>query len=220
MEALAVSEKMDAEDEELELQTTDDPNIQDSASFVPVVDRKMTEEESIRKSVQQYQSAAPKLTIVSWPQVGDSPISEFTTEGYISCAFPLLPTGAAEFLSPQQNTVTIGNYFKHLMRYGDGQFPKHSRCRYFALNTEMKWHALQTGRIFINQHPKDARLTLEELRDIVRREGEFFSNRVLHYASSLRGTGQYWFKQRSRLISMVDALGLPMVFFTHSAADC
>ena len=211
--------EMDADDE-LELQTTDDPNIQDSASFVPVVVRKMTEEESIRKSVQDRQSAAPKLTTVSWPQVGDSPISEFTTEGYISCTFPtLLPTGEAEFLSPRQNTVTIGNYFKHLMRYGDGQFAKHSRFRYFALNTEMRWRALQTGRIFINQHPKDARLTLEELRDMVGREGEFFSNRVLHYAGSLRGTGQYWFKQRSRLISMVDALGLPTVFFTHSAAD-
>ena len=86
--------EMDADDE-LELQTTDDPNIQDSASFVPVV---------------EYQSAASKLTTVSWPQVDDSPISEFNTEGYISCAFPtLLPTGEAEFLSPQQNTVTIGN---------------------------------------------------------------------------------------------------------------
>ena len=208
--------EMDADDE-LELLTTDDPNIQDSAS---VVVRKMTEEESIRKSVQDHQSAAPKLTTVSWPQVGDSPISEFTTEGYISCAYlTLLPTGEAEFLSPRQNTVTIGNYFKHLMRYGDGQFAKHSRFCYFALNTEMRWRALQTGRIFINQHPKDARLTLEELRDMVGREGEFFSNRVLHYAGSLRGTGQYWFKQRSRLISMVDALGLPTVFFTHSAAD-
>ena len=61
--------EMDADDE-LELQTTDDPNIQDSASFVPVVVRKMTEEESIRKSVQERQSAAPKLTTVSWPQVG------------------------------------------------------------------------------------------------------------------------------------------------------
>ena len=181
---------MDADDE-LELQTTDDPNIQDSASFVLVVVRKMTEEDSIRKSVQERQSAAPKLTTVSWPQVGDSPISEFTTEGYISCAFPtLLPTREAEFLSPRQNTVTIGNYFKHLMRYGDGQFAKHYRFRYFDLNTEMRWRALQTGRIFINQHPKDAHLTLEELRDMVGREGEFFSNRVLHYAGSLRGTGQ------------------------------
>ena len=101
--------EMDADDE-LELQTTDDPNIQDSASFVLVVVRKMTEEESIRKSVQERQSAAPKLTTVSWPQVGDSPISEFIMEGYILCAFPtLLPTGEAEFLSPRQNTVTIGN---------------------------------------------------------------------------------------------------------------
>ena len=105
------------------------------------------------------------------------------------------------------------------MRYGDSQFAKHSSFCYFALNTEMRWHALQTGRIFINQHQKDAHLTLE-LKDMVGREGEeFFSNRVLHYAGSLHGTGQYWFKQRSRLISMVDALGLPTVFITHSAAD-
>ena len=62
-------------------------------------------------------------------------------------------------------------------------------------------------------------LTVDELRDMVSRDGEAFSNRVLHYASSLRGTLQYWFRQRSRLISMVDTLGLPTIFFTHSAAD-
>lgn len=54
---------------------------------------------------------------------------------------------------------------------------------------------------------------------MVGREGETFSNRVLHYASSLRGTRQYWLKQRGRLISMVDTLGLPTIFFTHSAAN-
>ncbi len=57
------------------------------------------------------------------------------------------------------------------------------------------------------------------LRDMVGRGGEAFSSRGLHYASSLRGTRQYWFQQRSRLIAMVDMLGLPTVFFTHSAAD-
>ncbi len=81
---------------------------------------------------------------------------------------------------------------KHLMMYGEA---KHPRFRYFALNTEMRWRALQTGRIYIKQHPDDARLSLDEL---VGREGELFSNRVLHYASGLRGTSQYWFKQRSR----------------------
>ena len=54
---------------------------------------------------------------------------------------------------------------------------------------------------------------------MVGRQGEAFSSRVLHFASSLRGTKQYWQRQRSRLLSMVDTLGLPTVFFTHSAAD-
>ena len=59
---------------------------------------------------------------------------------------------------------------------------------------------------------------MEELRNMVGREWEAFSNRMLHYAASLRGTRQYWFKQWSRLIAMVDTLGLPTIFFTHSAA--
>ena len=88
---------------------------------------------------------------------------------------------------------------------------------FFTLNPEMRWHALQTGRVYVRQHPGDAQLSLDELRDMVGRQGEAFSNRVLHYASSLHGTKQY--RQRSRLLSMVDTLGLPTIFFTHSAAD-
>ena len=106
-----------------------------------------------------------------------------------------------------------------MMMFKDGRFARHPRFRYFALNTEMRWRALQAGRIYVRQHPHDAQLSVEELQDMVGREGEVFSNRVLHYATSLRGTRHYWFKQRSRLIAMVDTLGLPTVFFTHSAAD-
>ena len=93
---------------------------------------------------------------------------------------------------------------------------KHPRFQFFALNTEMRWRALPTGRVYVKQHPGDAQLSLD---DMVRRQGEAFSNWVLHYASSLRGTKQYWFRQRSRLLSMVDTLGLPTIFFTHCAAD-
>jgi hypothetical protein len=56
-------------------------------------------------------------------------------------------------------------------------------------------------------------------RKMVSCEGVAFSNRVLHYATSLRGTRQYWLKQRSQLTAMVETLGLPTVFFIHSAAD-
>ena len=83
----------------------------------------------------------------------------------------------------------------------------------------MRWRALQAGRIYVCQHPDDARLSAEELRGMVGANGEMFSKIVQHFATSLRGTNAYWFKQRNRLTAMVDALGLPTVFFTHSAAD-
>jgi len=124
-----------------------------------------------------------------WSTIGGAPINEFTTEGYFSMAFPtLFPTGAADFLGHRHNQVTIGNYFTHLLKYDDGRFARHPRFRFFALNTKMRWRALQAGRIYIQQHPGDAQLSVDELRDMVGREGEAFSNRVLHYAATLRGT--------------------------------
>ena len=73
----------------------------------------------------------------------------------------------------------------------------------------IEWRSLQMGRVYINQHPEDARLTLDDLRDMVGREGKFFTNRVMHFTSSLRGTSQFWFKQRGRLISMLLMASVP-----------
>ena len=218
---------LDSSDENSEFSTqVEDEDPYDthlSSSFVPSTTQRMTEQETVRQTVQERQSHQRSVAAqptISWPPCGSNAINEFNTEGYMSCAFPMLfPTGAADFLAPRHLAVTIGNYLKHLMMFEDGRFARHPRFRYFALNTEMRWRALQAGRIYVRQHPHDAQLLVEELRDMVGREGEMFSNRVLHYATSLRGTRHYWFQQRSRLIAMVDTLGLPTVFFTHSAAD-
>ena len=64
------------------------------------------------------------------------------------------------------HVVTIGNYFKHFLMYivyKDGRFAKHRCFRYFALNTEMRWRALQAGRIYVRQHLCDVQLSVEEL---------------------------------------------------------
>ena len=198
----------------------DDPyNAHLIQSFVPIATQSLTEQEAVQQSVREREYTSSPATMM-WPSIGGVPINEFTTEGYISCAFPtLFPTGAGDFSGQRQNKVTIGNYFRHLMMYDDSRFAKHPRFRFFALNTEMRWRALQTGQVYIKQHPGDAQLSLNELRDMVGRQGDAFSKRVVHFASSLRGTKQYWFRQRSRLLSMVDTLGLPTIFFTHSAAD-
>ena len=59
--------------------------------------------------------------------------------------FPVLfLTKAADFLAPWIHKITIGNYFKHLLMVD---------FRYFALNTEMWWRALQNGRIYLHQNP-------------------------------------------------------------------
>ena len=142
--------------------------------------------------MRQRQSSSSSHPALMWPSIGGVPLNEFTTEGYFTCAFPtLFPTGAGDFLGQRQVQVTIGNYFKHLMQYDDGRFARHPRFRFFALNTEMRHRAIQTGRVYIRQHPDDGQLSLDELRDMVGRQGEALSSRVLHYASSLRGTKQY-----------------------------
>jgi len=66
-----------------------------------------------------------------------------------------------------------------------------SGTMYFALNTEMRWRALQAGQVYVRQHPGDARLSVEELHDMV---DTSFSSHVCHYAGSLRGVRQYWMK--------------------------
>ena len=78
-----------------------------------------------------FQQAVAPLTVPS----GSTPVNEFTTEGYISCAFPtLFPTGATDFVAAQ---FTVGNHFKHLMMYKDGQFARYPLFCYFTLNTEV-----------------------------------------------------------------------------------
>ncbi len=103
------------------------------------------------------------------------------------------------------------------MLYHDQRFAKHPRFRYFALNTEMRHRALQIGRVYVHQSPHDCHLSVDELRDMV--GSEVFSSKVLHFGASLRCTHQFWMKQKSKLVAMVDTFGLPTVFFTHSAAD-
>ena len=58
-----------------------------SSTFVPMPVWGRTEQQTIRQSIQQ--PPCTPLT-VSWPSTSATPVNEFNTEGYISCAFPSL----------------------------------------------------------------------------------------------------------------------------------
>ena len=134
-------------------------------TFVPMGPSKTTEQEVVRQSVTDCQiTGQSNITTLSWPDIHNTPINEFTTEGYniITCAFPVLfPTGSGDFSSPRIHKVTTGNYFKHLIMYKDGHFAKSPRFSFFALNTGMRWRALQARNIYVRQHPRDAQLSLQ-----------------------------------------------------------
>ena len=90
--------------------------------FVPAVTASITEQQAIHQSIMDH----PAMQHVNWPATERNPINEFTTEGYMACAFPtIFPAGSAEFLAPQQRMVTIANYCMHLMMYQDQHFAKH-----------------------------------------------------------------------------------------------
>ena len=71
--------------------------------------------------------------------------------------------------------------------------------RYFALNKVMRFRALQIGRIYKNQHPKEMLLSVEELREMIGHKGESLCNHLLHSATSLRCNGGLFSKSANYL---------------------
>lgn len=82
---------------------------EDAGTFVPIVARKLPENETTTKTVQERQrSSTSSEHVVHWPTRGDTPINEFSTEGYVSGAFPtLFPTGAGDYITSYHHYVRI-----------------------------------------------------------------------------------------------------------------
>lgn len=102
-----------------------------------------------------------------WPNIDVCPINEFQTPGYIARAFPTLyPTGAADLRSKHSADIRPAEYFSHLLKYKDGRFAQHTRWRYFALNSQMRWRALQEGRVYVKQSLNGKQITVEEVQEM------------------------------------------------------
>ena len=91
--------------------------------------------------------------------------------------------GAADFVAPRPLAVTVGNY---LLMYADGRFARHPRFRYFVLNTEMRWRALQAGRIYVRQHPHDTHMMPSSFSSIVLTWLIFISTIIVLQSQALR----------------------------------
>lgn len=142
----------------------------------------------------------------------------FTTEGYITKAFPVLfPTGNNDLLHPRDEAITKLDYFQYLMQYHDGRFAKDPRFRFFAMNTILRHQALSSSNVFVKNLTSGI-TTVQEIREKLLADKSFVKN-IMAYSSKLRSTKSYWYQRCGELLSMVEQLGKPAVFFTLSVAD-
>ncbi|KAK3926425.1 Peroxynitrite isomerase THAP4, partial [Frankliniella fusca] len=159
--------------------------------------------------------------ILNWPSIGKKAISEFDVEKYdITEAFPtLFPQGECCLSdSRRSKPVSSINYFQHLMRFHDKRFGRHPRFRYFALNSIMRWWAIRDGGVFVQKNPEITNMTMNELKKKIK-DNPSWLNKIMGQSGKLRGTRAFWYARGRELISMVEQIGLPTVFFTLSAAD-
>jgi len=200
------------------LDDTEDGDDVVSRSFVPLFPATQREEEAISNTLERIQNQSDHIT---WPNIEGSPINEFQTVGYIARAFPALhPTGKADFRATREKSVKPAEYFKHLMWYKDGRFARHTRWRYFALNTIMRWRALQEGRVYVKQNLDDDQLEVADIQEMIAGGDKRLADRIMRFGEGLRGTRQFWMARRYELSDMIKQVGNQgMIFFTFSAAD-
>ena len=114
----------------------------------------------------------------------------------------------------RHRAVTLAEAFKHLERYcdilvSDGihywRFASHPRFPYWALNMKQRHELLTQSRVYIQQHPCDANLTVEQLQEMVGTMSSIqLMNRLQRYAMKVLGSKQYWYTRYQELKALLE----------------
>ena len=98
------------------------------------------------------------------------------------------------------------------------RFASHPRFPYWALNMKQQHQLLSQANIYLHQHPADANMTMEELKDMVNSmSANQMVSRLQRYVSKVQGTNQYWYERLQELLTLLQQKSSPTFFFTFSA---
>ena len=194
-----------------------------STSFIPMRQRQRKQGAAIRDAVNEVDP-------LNWPSTEGNLVNEFKTDGLATMAFPtLFPYGKGDPTNrARQHGITLTEAFKHLMKFAerlaDGKFEwrfaSHPRFPYWALNMKQRHQLLSQANVYLRQHPADANMTMEELKQTVNSmSANQMVNRLQRYVSKVQGTNQYWYQRLQELLALIEQKGCPTFFFTFSAAD-
>ena len=193
-----------------------------STSFISMRQRQRKEGEAIQNAVNEGDP-------LNWPSTEGNAINEFKTDGLATMAFPtLFPYGKGDPTNRARNhEIALTEAFKHLMKFAEftngkfeWRFASHPRFPYWALNMKQRHQLLSQANIYLRQHPTDANMTMEELKDMVNSmSANQMVNRLQRYVSKVQGTNQYWYQRLQELLALLEQKGCATFFFTFSAAD-
>lgn len=146
-------------------------------------------------------------------------------------AFPgLLPYGRGDpTYTDCERSVSLADAHKHLIKYAEKssgnqwhwRFSNHPCFPYWGLNVKQCSQLPSQGNIYLQQHPEDANLTIDDMKSMIGQlSAEQLMHRLQRYAAKVQGTSQYWFQCYLKLRALLEQKGSPTFFWTVSAADC
>lgn len=124
-------------------------------------------------------------------------------------------------------TDAFASKLKHLIKFGekiDGKwvyrFASHPRFGYWAYNMLYRRRILGQGSYFLKQNPAEAKLSIEDLRQMLQSNSyDTLMSKLMHYAKNVSGTNAYWNQARENLKAIINQKGVPTIFWTLSCAD-
>ena len=91
--------------------------------------------------------------------------------------------------------------------YKDGRFAHHARWRYFTLNSQMRWRALQEGKIYVMQNLADDQITVADIQERISSGDNHIADKIMRYGEGLRRSRQFWNGRRYELTDMIKQIG-------------
>ena len=166
------------------------------------------------------------VVTIPWPTRDNNPLSENTTNHFFTMAIPtLFPYGAGDFRMNRPRTCTsMSDWAKHLIWYKDGRFAQHQYFKFITHNIIVRKITLERTKFIVNQKLGDKHLTVADLQEMLNRNDDSITKKILYFSASLRGSPQYWAQRSKELTSLIQfniyqGQGLPSMFTTGSCAE-
>ena len=159
---------------------------------------------------------------VNFPQVAETPVSEFSQTKIFVRAFPwLFPGGLGDI---RDDGGHVGDWGRRLLMYEDGRFARDKFFGFFALNYIIRQRNSSSGKFFVDTFQSNSPDTLEELQSTIEAGDTKFVNSLTYYSKRVKGSSAYWFQKRSELYTWINyhveqGNGAPMFFITLSCAE-